>query len=236
MPKTKKISKNTSRDIDVETEGDLSKLMASMKKSPVVLVFIHADWCGHCQTFKPNWKDYKSIPGRKVPMVSVNEKVLSKSPFANAKIDGYPSNVIYSPKDGSFASFKKENGEETNSVPNIRDKNAMVKLLTANPGQLVANKPEVNSESLEPTPGMRKKLTESGKKAIEDIDTPAKMANDPLPPNTEDDKMEANPPEPLKVNGGGNLFQSIVRAIKGLGRPTRRRSKGRRATRKSVML
>jgi thiol-disulfide isomerase/thioredoxin len=239
MPKTKK-TKKVSKDVDIETEADLPKLKAAMKNAPVMLVFIHADWCGHCQTFKPNWKEYKSTPGRNIPMVSVNEKVLSKSPFSNAKIDGYPSNIIYSPKDGSLASFKKENGEETHSVPNIRDKAAMTKLLKANPNQLMANNgmsttAAIDSESLEPTPDMRNKLTESGKKAIEQINTPAKMTNDPGPPNTADDRMAPSNEIPTKVSGGGgNLFQSIVRAIKGLGRPTRRSK--RRGTRKSVTL
>ena len=239
MPKTKKTSKakkTKTDDIDIETEADIPKLM-SIKNKPVVLVFIHADWCGHCQTFKPNWKEYKTIPGRNIPMVSVNEKMLSKSPFSKAKIDGYPSNIIYSPKDGSFATFKKENGEETNSVPNIREKAAMTKLLTANPKQLMANNGNtvaLNSESLEPTPDMRNKLTESGKKAIEEINTPAKMIGDPQPPNTDSDIVAPSNEPPVKVSGGGNLFQSIVRAIKGLGRPTRRAK--RRGTRKLVTL
>jgi len=236
MPKTKKAK--VSKDIDIETEADLPKLMASTKNAKVVLVFIHADWCGHCQTFKPNWADYKSTPGRNIPMVSVNEKVLSKTPFSKAKIDGYPSNIIYSPKDGSMASFKKENGEETNSVPNIRDKAAMTKLLKANPNELMANKGNtvaLNSESLEATPDMRNKLTESGKKAIEEINTPAKMINYPEPPNTASDLVPPSNQVPTKVSGGGgNLFQSIVRAIKGLGRPTRRSRK--RGTRKLVTL
>ena len=54
MPMNSRKAKNrSSGDMDIETEEDIKKLAETMKQFMVVLLFIHADWCGHCQTFKP---------------------------------------------------------------------------------------------------------------------------------------------------------------------------------------
>ena len=183
---SKKASKKgvkTNDGIDVSTDADLSKLMSLLKKNSVVVVLIHADWCGHCQTFKPQWEEYKKMPGRKVPMASVNETMLAKTPFKDAKIDGFPSTVVYSGKDGSFGSFKNESGEQTNSIPNIRDKEAMTTLLRAKPSMM--QRVESNeSESAHPTPKAEALLEESGKRAIKSKNLRTANANTPVPPNT----------------------------------------------------
>ena len=190
MPPKKTRAKKTARakkapvheTIDVNTEADLDKLSVLLKKHDVVVVLIHADWCGHCQTFKPLWEKYKKTPGRKVPMASVNEKVLAKTPFKDAKIDGFPSTLVYSGKDGSFGSFKNESGEETNSIPNIRDKEVMTKILRAKPSMLERVN-EVESESAHPTPNAEALLEASGKKAMREKDIPTVNLNTVNPPN-----------------------------------------------------
>lgn len=196
-PKQKSKRKNTKRakgvtsdGMDVASDTDLAKLSDLLKKHKVVVVLIHADWCGHCQTFKPLWEDYKKIPGRNVPMVSVNEQMLSKTPFKDAKLDGYPSTLVYSGKDGSFGSFTKENGEETHSVPNSRDKRVMSKLLRTRPSMMrkvnVANN---NSESANPTPEAEALRNESGKQAMLQKDEPMVNLNAVDPPNISSDTM-----------------------------------------------
>jgi thiol-disulfide isomerase/thioredoxin len=181
--KAVKASKKANDGIDVSTDADLSKLMSLLKKNRVVVVLIHADWCGHCQTFKPQWEEYKKMPGRNVPMASINETMLAKTPFKDAKIDGFPSTVVYSGKDGSFGSFKNDSGEETNSIPNIRDKEAMTTLLRAKPSMM--QRVESNeSESAHPTPKAEALLEESGKRAIKTKNQRIRNINTPMPPNT----------------------------------------------------
>ena len=139
--------------------ADFSEQLNNGKK----LVLIYADWCGHCQTFKPLWEDYKKIPGRTVPMASVNERMLSKTPFKAAKLDGYPSTVVYSGKDGSFGSFTNEQGEETHAVPNSRDKMVMTKLLRARPSMMrKLNSNNQDSETALSTPEANLLREESG--------------------------------------------------------------------------
>jgi thiol-disulfide isomerase/thioredoxin len=173
--------------MDVATEEDLSQLDELLKKNMVVVALIHADWCGHCQTFKPLWEDYKNIPGRNVPMVSINEKMLSRTPFKAAKINGFPSTVVYSGKDGTFGNFKSETGEDTNSVPNIRDKDVMIKILQTKPP--VTEELGQESESLHPTRRAEFLLEKSGKKAIKEKDSPIFNSNNASPPKIISDKI-----------------------------------------------
>jgi len=189
-PRTKKLSDG----IDVSTDADLAKLSDLLKKHRVVVVLVHADWCGHCQTFKPLWDEYKKIPGRTVPMASVNERMLSKTPFKDAKLDGYPSTLVYSGKDGSFGSFTNEQGEETHAVPNSRDKKVMTKLLRASPSMMRkmnsnsnsnSNSGNQNSETALSTPEANLLREASGKRVMRNKDIPIVNVNDVLPPNTD---------------------------------------------------
>lgn len=174
--------------MDVAMEEDLPRLDELLKKNMVVVALIHADWCGHCQTFKPLWEDYKNIPGRNVPMVSINEKILSRTPFKAAKINGFPSTVVYSGKDGTFGNFRSETGEDTNSVPNIRDKDVMIKILQTKPP--VTEELGQESESLHPTRRAEFLLEKSGKKAMKEKDSPIFNSNNASPPKIVSDKIK----------------------------------------------
>ena len=155
-----------------------------LKEHPVVVILIHADWCGHCQTYKPLWEKYKAIPGRTIPMASINQIMLAKTPLKEAKIDGFPSNVVYSGRDGSFGSFKNDRGEETHSVPNARDEAVMTTLLTGNSSlanNIVAD--SAASETAKATPEAELLREKSGKRAIRDKNIPVIRRGPPSPPN-----------------------------------------------------
>jgi thiol-disulfide isomerase/thioredoxin len=229
--------------IDVSTEKDIASLEELISSQPIVLVFIYADWCGHCHTYKPQWENYKAIPGRRVPMASINEKVLSQTPLKSVKLDGYPSNVLYSGLDGSFGSFTKENGEETHAIPNTRDAALMKKLLITDPSMLKymgketrrGQKNDIDSESLQRTPEAELLLEESGKNAVKDKDRPIADMDEPTPPNTSSDTMQ-NMRRGGGVNqGGGSLLDSIMRYVGELvpTPPTRRRKRSKTTTRKT---
>jgi thiol-disulfide isomerase/thioredoxin len=188
---TKRVAKSmTSDGMDVTSDQDLAKLSDLLKKHKIVVVLIHADWCGHCQTFKPLWEDYKKIPGRTVPMVSVNETMVAKTPFKNAKLNGYPSTLVYSGKDGSFGSFTNEDGTETNAVPNSRDKEVMSKLLKARPS-MMRRASNANSETAHSTPEANLLRNESGKKAMREKNMPMVNLDAPAPPNVNSDVIQS---------------------------------------------
>ncbi len=81
--------------LNVTSLGQMGPLKNLMKNSPVIMVFVYADWCGHCQSFKPEWKTLERLPERNVPMVSIRDDVFPKSPLKeNIEVDGYPTVAI----------------------------------------------------------------------------------------------------------------------------------------------
>lgn len=125
--------------LDVRGAGDVSKLMELLKKNKIVILLIYADWCGHCQTYKKEvWEPLSGMKNRKVPLAAINEAALKKTPFANAKIDGYPT-VSVAGQDGRLAEFPGEAGEPTNAMPNARDMEAMQTMVTTDPEVVMNN-------------------------------------------------------------------------------------------------
>ena len=92
----------------------------------MTFVLVYADWCGHCQMYKPMWKKLTETPGRVANMAAVQETVFSKVPsISKAKIQGYPSVIKVHP-DGAIESYNV-NGETTNAIDStkMRDINSM---------------------------------------------------------------------------------------------------------------
>lgn len=107
--------------LDVKTMLGVTQLEKMIKKLSVVLVLVYADWCPHCHTYRRDvWSKLKAMKKRGVGLAAVNEKVFSRSPVKDAKINGYPS-VLLIGKDGKLGEFKDETGSPTNALPNARD-------------------------------------------------------------------------------------------------------------------
>lgn len=242
VKKTRKVSKNTAAsnmpftdendDVDVTAEEQIGKLDDLHKKHPVVIIFVYADWCGHCTTFKPIWEKYKALPGRRVPMARINEKVLKNTHVANAKIDGFPSGVI-SGSDKKFATFRNDAGEETNAIPNLRDENAMATLLKTDPSKLIAEQGATENSPV-PTKNAKHLLAESGKRAAKEKGDNNVDMSAPSPPNINNDTASReennNRIPPNQVKEGGSLYRSMLQLVKGIKATvseTRRKSRGR---------
>jgi thiol-disulfide isomerase/thioredoxin len=224
--------------LDVNADEHLPALDTLRKKHAIIFVNVYADWCGHCHTYKPMLEEFANIPGRKMPMVRINEKVLAKTAAAAAKLKGFPSNVLMG-RDGSFAEFKDEEGELTHAVPNMRDKNAMRVLLLSDPAKLTKNTYS-NDGTPEPTKNAENLLVASGKRAYKNRNTPVENMERPIHPNMNADTA-VEPPvythTPLAKNG--SLFRSLEQLLKEddapppVGKKTRVNRRRRRTTLKA---
>jgi thiol-disulfide isomerase/thioredoxin len=112
---------NVNGNISVRSPEEIEDLERTISVGPVTLILVHADWCGPCQAYKPIWSELEATPGRKANMAMVHHDMVENSPtIKNANIPGYPSVLKVYPN-GKIEQYKG-----TNSMPNIRDKPAMI--------------------------------------------------------------------------------------------------------------
>ena len=123
-----------------------------LMRGPSTFVLIYADWCGHCQRYKPMWETLARTPGRVANMAAVRDDVYRKIPrIANAKIQGYPSVIKVSPN-GSIEKYNV-NGENTNAIDStkMRDMDAMREMITTMPRSFMASNMESVGKSTQAT-------------------------------------------------------------------------------------
>jgi len=195
-----------------------------LKKFPMVLVLVYADWCGHCTTFKNNiWKHVKNLKKKNVGVLQMNETALPASPVSGAKINGYPSLLLIG-KDGKPAEFKDERtGEATNAMPNSNNL-PLLKSIVSGPASAAAltatattvnaspsttyaeppNDPNVTSgEPQEDTPDLTPEAEEVRQNAsgatLDALGSTEANGSLPLesvaPPNISEDLLESQGPE-----------------------------------------
>lgn len=84
-------------NLNITSPSQFKQLTSVLGKNPVVLVFVYADWCGHCQHFKPDWKKVANTPARNMAMVAIRDDVFKNSPLNNlVNPEGYPTVAVAS--------------------------------------------------------------------------------------------------------------------------------------------
>lgn len=125
-----------SNPVDLREASQVPGVSALINNGSVTLVLVYADWCGHCHTYLPTWKNLATTPGRTANMVSVHHDMVEKVPaLANAKIDGYPSVLKVEPS-GKIEEYKVPGTPNTtNAMPHMRDMNVMKSMLVGGPAR-----------------------------------------------------------------------------------------------------
>ena len=90
--------------LDVRSSSMLKEMEKRIRKGPVTLVLIYADWCGHCHELMPHWDKAVESPNRSVQAVKVNDQMLSNvNAMVNKSINhqappidvsGYPTIIM----------------------------------------------------------------------------------------------------------------------------------------------
>jgi thiol-disulfide isomerase/thioredoxin len=137
MMRTKKRSAKGTL-LEVNSAGQVKQFEQLLKrKGALTIVFVYADWCPHCHDYKPVWKDITGSRGKNVNMVSLNEKVLSKTSIpSRTTIEGYPTVIAVSGTTG-----------DTVNIPNYNEKTAM-KTLAANGSAAMTATNNTNSKTV----------------------------------------------------------------------------------------
>lgn len=110
--------------IDIRDASSLNELDKRVSIGPVTLVLVYADWCGHCQHFKPQMSELENMSGRSVQVARIRDDVFPKSNLSKNKISGYPSLMLVK-QNGEAVSFKEPTGEVTNAIPDYKNMSNM---------------------------------------------------------------------------------------------------------------
>ena len=217
-------------DIDVRSDKDVPAFEQLIMAGPLTLVYVHADFCGHCKNFSENV--WNKVPKTNMPInaASVHYDMVDKTSLKNAKIEGYPSLLLVG-KNKEPATFKDESGTVTNAmteppktpeeleqllstqVPTtVKDANSVVKTVVNNMSRKNSIQPSVsvnkkNSIAIVNTPAPT--LMSTGEKR--NVFKPVSVEALEGPPDTltdlvETQKAAAQPPKQL----GGSLISSLL--------------------------
>lgn len=123
MAKTKKSRKSSMPSLNVTSAAQFGELRKILDKHPLVLVLVYADWCGHCQHFKPEWRNLANSRTRNMAMVSVRDDVFPKSPLNSLVTpEGFPTVAVVSKANNVAVNLPSREPTMLNNLVSSADK------------------------------------------------------------------------------------------------------------------
>ena len=215
MAKTKK-SKTLGKRIDVRSKQDIPAFESLLSTGPMTIVLVHADWCGHCQTFKENvWNKVPNSPTNKINTASVHHDMLENTSLAGSKLEGYPSLLLVG-KDKKPAVYKNNEGETTNAMPQPKTADELNQMVNTPVNENIGNANSINVNSVNTNNTASSVSTASNILSMNNSNSnnnsvrsykPANMAD---PPNAADDLVNS---QQVKKQMGGGLYQSLLKIM-----------------------
>jgi thiol-disulfide isomerase/thioredoxin len=114
--------------VDVNSMDMLGEVKKRIAKGPLTMIFVYADWCGHCQNYKSKFAELEALPNRSMQIARVRDDVFPSLGVKNGEIDGYPSVIAVTPQNKAI-NFKDSQGNSTNTVPDHNDITNMKKIV-----------------------------------------------------------------------------------------------------------
>jgi len=109
--------------LDVRSKKHLSEFEKRLKKGPLMIVMVYADWCGACHTMMPHFDAAAKSPGRSIQAVKVNEQMLQAvNKSINEKVnksakplnvEGYPSIIVVDNKGNAVTEIEPVRNTES---------------------------------------------------------------------------------------------------------------------------
>jgi hypothetical protein len=139
--KTKKAAKKTQRRsrptkrtavMEVRSLSQIPQLEALLKKGPMTLVLVFADWCPACHRFMNSiWKPTANSPAA-MNRVAVREDLVSKTSLAGSNYEYLPTLMVVGP-DKRPAAFTTPEGKTTNAMPTPQSQQELTQIVNASP-------------------------------------------------------------------------------------------------------
>jgi thiol-disulfide isomerase/thioredoxin len=141
--------------LDVRSTKHLKEFEKRIKKGPLTIVMVYADWCGHCHTMAPHFDAASKSPQRSIQSIKVNEQMLdsvndymSKNVPQNSKpisVEGYPSILIVDNKGNKVTDIEPVRNTKTmtevmNKSANIASNSGLTNEDPVNPPNIYQNK------------------------------------------------------------------------------------------------
>lgn len=192
MPRLRSRRRSSGRlsaPVDVDSINKIPKFESLIGP---VLVFVYADWCGHCQRYKPLWKELENDPNRSLNMAAVRDDMVSNTSLTQraAPISSYPT-VMLIGENGKAVNFKGPNAPDSQNVPDHTNMETM-RAIVRNAG--TPNGTQILSEN---------SINESINQSINNTQTGPSVS----PPNIAADMILSTEKKTI----GGSLFNVLLR-------------------------
>lgn len=204
--------------VDVNSDDKIEKFESLIGP---VLVLVYADWCGHCQHYKPLWKELEKEPNRSINMAAVRDDMVPKTSLTQRAqpVNSYPT-VLLIGENGKAVNFKGPGPltSESQSIPdhtNIDTMRAIVRNAGTPEGSQILNESSGSvNQSLTPA-------NESLNSAANQPPTPvneSSMHTASIGPSVSPPNIAADFTLPSKQQQkGGSLFEALARTAYSAG-------------------
>lgn len=101
MPARRKTGQRKRKSASAAATRKTAKSNSPMKKRPLIIGKVYANWCGHCQSLKPEWQrmesDIRQMPRMNhIVFVAIEESEKDKlakfkAQHAGLEVSGYPT-------------------------------------------------------------------------------------------------------------------------------------------------